>query len=110
MDKETIFYSIISMDTIAQTIIPELDKAYNMTPHRIPKEGDMVKIELNRSLGTISVIPGVEWIHPVVNTDEITIVFDSNNTGAERIARPYIQYCDATGCRRLLQFRLHQNC
>lgn len=109
MDKETIFYSIMYQDSSAISIIPELTNAYNMTPHRIAKEGEVISIPINRTLGRLSFVGGQDWIHPIVNTDNISIVFDANNTGAVRVARPVIQYCDPNGCKNLVQFALHQN-
>lgn len=109
MDKETIFYSIMFQDNDAVNIIPELKDAYNMTPHRIVKAGEVITIPINRTLGKLSFVGGQEWIHPVVNTDDIKIVFDENTTNATRIARPVIQYCDPAGCKNLVQFALHQN-
>lgn len=107
--EETIFYSIIYQDSKAVGIIPELGVAYNLTPHRINKEGELVTIPINRTLGELSFIGGQEWIHPVVNTDTISLVFDANTTGTVRTARPIIQYCDPNGCKNLVQFALHQN-
>lgn len=104
MNKETIFYSIMYQDSSAISIIPELANAYNMTPHRITKEGEVINIPINRTLGRLSFVGGQDWIHPIVNTDNISIVFDANNTGAVRVARPVIQYCDPNGCKNLVQF------
>lgn len=108
MDKETIFYSIMYQDSKAISIIPELKEAYNLTPHRIAKEGETINVAINRTIGTIQFIGGQDWIHPIVNTDNISIVFDTNTTNQVRVAKPVIQYCDPSGCRTLVQFALHQ--
>ena len=71
MNKETIFYSIMYQDSSAISIIPELANAYNMTPHRITKEGEVINIPINRTLGRLSFVGGQDWIHPIVNTDNI---------------------------------------
>ena len=110
MDKETIFYSIMFQGTEAASIIPELGNAFNLTAHRINKDGEVIKIPINRTLGKLSVAGGQTWIHPVINVDSIDITFESNNTKTVRTARPVIRYCDATGCRNIVQFALHQNC
>lgn len=108
-NKETIFYSIIQRGQNATDIIPELDKAYNMTPHRIDKNGDEVIVPIERTLGKVTVLPCCSWIHPEVTMDYIKLTFDPNTTNMERVAKPFIQYCDPSGCKMLLNFRIHQN-
>lgn len=110
MEQRTILYSVIYADQKAYIIIPELKDAWNLTPHRISRTGEVVELKIqNPDEIELTGFCNSDFIHIDIQEDKIVFSIDPNTTGSTRESRIYLNMLIDNKVNKLVQFALHQN-